>query len=131
MVLRVECSPYCNLSLTRATPGSFFRGPLPGVHVRAGDDLPRIDPDEQTYVEGFSAARGSLLTRHPSSDAAPLPGGEPAGAWTEFLAFEDRVMSADATCRADAHAEGMTRLGPLLEAMLAEHPELLAQAEAT
>lgn len=73
--------------------------------VNQGFDVGGIDEDGREALGVF--LRSSMPT-------PPLPDEVPTDAWTEYLAFEQRALNADETCRADKYLEGLSLLAPLL-----------------
>ena len=108
-----------------------YAGPYRTCMSDAGVELPTEDPEELIPVEGYLAARAAGVARQPGSEEVPLPGESPTEVWSDFLAFEERVMSADASCRTPAFTDGMTRLGPRLDRFEREHPGLEAAARSS
>ena len=75
-----------------------------------------------TGEQGASAVSLFLRGQMP---LPPLPGTAASPAWTQFLAFEGRVLDADKACRRAGHDEALDRLAPKLTTFAAEHAEEL------
>lgn len=67
-----------------------------------------------------------LIRESAPSNAVIVDHGESSDAWVAYLAFEQRALHADRSCRLARHIDAMSELAPALDAFEQEHSKEIA-----